>query len=321
MAKISIYINSRSSGEGKHDWRNSLDEAFFRHELYFHHPLNLKELLTFIERDKERQVDYIFSIGGDGTINKIIQHLVGEEISLMVIPTGTANDLAHELSVKASIKKVHQIFQKKSISKIDAIKVNSQYMLTCGGLGLGANVAKKVNELRGEFPLFKKVMGLTGAPIYAALLGLEFFKSFKQEKMFVKSKNFPRLKNIQKVSMLMINNQPIVGGRFNVAPSTKNNDGTFNVTIFTHENKLCLIRAIVKTMQGIEDANDENLIRFETNRLEVMCLDRSLPFFGDGEILDNTQNYIIECAPRSLNVFHLPEMEWEDSFSLNEVQL
>src|SRR6266704_2178490 len=41
--------------------------------------------------------DTIFACGGDGTINDVLQGLVGTDVALGVIPLGTADALAHDL--------------------------------------------------------------------------------------------------------------------------------------------------------------------------------------------------------------------------------
>jgi YegS/Rv2252/BmrU family lipid kinase len=49
-----------------------------------------------------RGCDTIFACGGDGTINDVLQGLVGSTSALGVIPLGTANALAHDLGLPLS---------------------------------------------------------------------------------------------------------------------------------------------------------------------------------------------------------------------------
>ncbi len=43
--------------------------------------------------------DTIFACGGDGTIHDVIQGMAGSQVSLAIIPLGTANCLAHDLGL------------------------------------------------------------------------------------------------------------------------------------------------------------------------------------------------------------------------------
>jgi YegS/Rv2252/BmrU family lipid kinase len=46
--------------------------------------------------------DTIFACGGDGTVNDVLQGVIGSEAALGVIPLGTANALAHDLGLPRS---------------------------------------------------------------------------------------------------------------------------------------------------------------------------------------------------------------------------
>ena len=46
--------------------------------------------------------DTVFACGGDGTVHDVLQGLVGTQVSLGIIPLGTANALAHDLGLPLS---------------------------------------------------------------------------------------------------------------------------------------------------------------------------------------------------------------------------
>src|ERR1017187_8664988 len=54
--------------------------------------------------------DTIFACGGDGTINDVLQGLVGSKAALGVIPLGTANALAHDLGLPLSPRAEHRLW-------------------------------------------------------------------------------------------------------------------------------------------------------------------------------------------------------------------
>ena len=128
---------------------------FFRHHITFHHPLSLIDLSLQLKKDVSTDVDYIFSVGGDGTANKIVQEIIGSKIKLLIIPAGTANDLARELEISANIKSIAKAFNQKETLTLDAININGHYMLTSGGLGLTSTVAEKLIITEKIFPALK----------------------------------------------------------------------------------------------------------------------------------------------------------------------
>ena len=303
MAKISVYFNNSSSRAKSDVWARRLRHHFFRHDVSFHHPLSLIDLSESLKRDIDHQVDFVFSVGGDGTANKIVQEIIGTKIKLLIIPAGTANDLARELDISANIKSIAKAFNQQKTLTLDAIKINDQFMLTSGGLGLTSAVAEKINLYRKTIPGFKQLMKLSGDLIYPLFLAKEYLSPLKHYKLHIDSPDFPRLEKLIESCFVMINNQSKVGGNFTVAPNTKNDDGQFNVTIFCHKNKLNLIATTLKIMNGVDVSSDPDLIIFETDQVEIMNTgSEELAFFGDGEILCRDKNFKISCEHKAVQV-------------------
>jgi diacylglycerol kinase (ATP) len=288
MAKISVYLNGHASrGDSLYN-QSEFQKYFFRHDLIVNAPESIEDLKSSLENDLLNGTEYIFSVGGDGTANSISQSIIGKNVKLMVLPAGTANDFAQEVGVSGSLKRIAQIFNAQTTRKVDAIRVNGRYMITNGGLGMACEVAKTVNELRLKNPLFKKMMKTFGKETYSLVYAQQMLgRSFKMRSIFVESPHSPLLDPRIQTSLILVNNQPYIGGKFCVAPQTQNNDGKFNVTIFLHQNKIDLMKATIQMMAGRYPRNDKNLISFETDSLALTSLDQNtLEFFGDGETFD-----------------------------------
>lgn len=61
-------------------------------------------------------------------------------------------------------------------------------------------------------------------------------KPFSAKKIFIESKDSPLLDPRVASPLVLINNQAVIGGKFKVAPDTRNDDGKFNVTSFIKIN-------------------------------------------------------------------------------------
>ncbi len=265
-------------------------------------PSSLDELYEKLEADVSQNVDAVLSVGGDGTVNTIIQKLAGTEVSLMVLPGGTANDFARALGSSGNIKKVTQTIRQNVKKKIDLISINGTYMATNGGLGFAAEVAQEINELRKAFPHFKGLMKLSGKSIYS------FFLAKKLLQREIKSYEFKiscdEMNETVHSPLILINNQPALGGDFIVAPKTQHQDGKVNVTIFKHQNRLELVSCILMILQGKFPEDDKKFISFETKGVRVELLGaHELSFFGDGEIFAKNKIWDIKCHPSYLSVY------------------
>lgn len=304
MQTISVYMNQRASNTGLEFWKNRIGSALFRSDLKFRQPENLTDLRDQLNQDIEAQVDTVVSVGGDGTVNTLIQQLADTDIGLLVIPGGTANDLAHELGLEKNVKKVIQYVRQKNVKQIDLIKVNQRLFATNGGFGLGGEVANRINEMRKRYPKFKDLMKLTGKKIYSLFVAQEMLSL--NSKMYHLNIKSNEMNGQFHCHALLINNQPVIAGTFHVAPKTKNDDGKFNVTILTHKNKFDLVRALIQVAQGIPVEGDPHFISFETDSLVVENLEKNKPisFFGDGEVFEeHDQVWNISIKPQSLKVY------------------
>lgn len=302
MQHISVYLNSMASN-GSRGWQDKINNALFRSHISYPLTTSIEELHFNLERDVENQVDAVLSVGGDGTVHSIIQKLAGTEVGLMVVPGGTANDFAQMMGSSSNIKKIAQTIRLNVRKKIDLININGRFMATNGGLGFAAEVAEEINDLRKNFPHFKKAMKFSGKNIYGLFAAKKMLnKEISSYTFKIESQEFS---NIIETPLIMINNQPMLGGTFEVAPETLHNDGTFNVTILTHENRLEMIFCLIKMMRGDYPANDKHIISFETKEVKIELLNgaQNLSFFGDGEIFIPEKYWDIKCYPQFLNVF------------------
>lgn len=301
MQNISVYFNNRASNSDQ-DWKGMINNALFRSNIDFKSPKDLTELYNDLDSDVTKNVDAVMSVGGDGTVNTIIQRLAGTEVGLVVVPGGTANDLACTLGSSQNIKKISQTIRQNVRKKIDLISVNGRFMATNGGLGFASEIADEINELRKEYPNFKNFMKISGKNIYSIFLAKKLL--LKNLEAYKFQLNYNNKEEIVHSPLILINNQPILGGNFEVAPMTSHNDGKFNLTIFKHTNRLELINCLVRILNNDFPKDDKNLQVIELEEVKIKKLEGSqLSFFGDGEVFEKSQTWDIKLYPNFLTVF------------------
>lgn len=305
MQRISVYLNSRASHSSTDIWKGRLSRSLFRSELVYREPQSLSELHDFLDEDLNLPTQALISVGGDGTVHTLIQKLAHKDVGLLVIPGGTANDLASGLGHQSKLNYLSQCIRNKESKHIDLISINGRYMATNGGFGIGGEVAQKINHLRQKFPLFKNIMKFSGNKIYSFFIASELM-SLELEKYTLELES-SAFSGLVDCSALLINNQPIIAGTFNVAPETNHQDGLFNVTIIKHTSKAKLVKTMISLASGVIPENDADFITFETRSLKIKNKgSRHLNFFGDGEIFDQEskeQSWDIGIAPRALKLF------------------
>lgn len=118
-------------------------------------------IIEFCQSIKSQQysndVDIIFILGGDGTINELINGIVQHDLNIPIgiIPGGTFNDFAKTLNLHNNYKIASQQLKDAQLKTYDVMKVNDQYALNFVGLGLIVQNALNVQE--GNKDLFGKL--------------------------------------------------------------------------------------------------------------------------------------------------------------------
>ena len=118
------------------------------------------------------QAEVVVAVGGDGTVNEVIQGLAGSDIPLAVYPAGTTNVWCKQVKMPLNPHRAARIIGQGSFKLIDLGRANEQYFLLMTGIGLDGEISHAVNlEL-------KKKIGKLAYALAAVRLGLRFRGSY-----------------------------------------------------------------------------------------------------------------------------------------------
>jgi diacylglycerol kinase (ATP) len=92
------------------------------------------------------EVDRVVVAGGDGTLNAVVQGLVGTGLPLAVVPLGTANNLARTLDIPLTIPEACQVAVRGARRRIDLGRVNGRYFFTTASLGLSVQITEELTS-------------------------------------------------------------------------------------------------------------------------------------------------------------------------------
>lgn len=304
MHRVRVFLNGAASSSGAYDWKGKIHEFLFRSHVDFVSPGTPELMKEELRRASREKIDVIISVGGDGTFNTLIQSLAESETSFLVVPAGTANDLARELGITPKLKKALECVRRDEVHRIDLISVNGRYMATNGGIGVVSDVALSVNSLRGKIPGFRSLMKSLHHRVYTiALVAHLISRKYRHYRVRVRSAQY---EGEVVTPLLLINNQPYIAGDFPVAPETSNSDGKFNVTIFAHSDWTSFIGTVLRVKRGLPVDHDPCVISFETDQVDIELVDGpDFTFFGDGELLAQGRKLEVRVLPRALKVFRL----------------
>lgn len=169
-------------------------------------------------------VDILFVLGGDGTVNELINGVLQHnlDVPLAIIPGGTFNDFTKTLNLDPRFKVASQQLQNATPLPYDVMKVNDRYALNFAGLGLIVQNALNVQE--GNKDVFGK-LSYVGSTV-KTLVNPEYVN-------YTLNVDGKRLND--ESSMILVANGPFIGGNRIPMTDLSPNDGYLNVFIFDNQ--------------------------------------------------------------------------------------
>ena len=212
--------------------------------------------------------------GGDGSVSTITSFLLGTDVSIGIVPTGSGNGLALAAGIPYSTEKALEIIFKGQSSPIDGFRINDKFSCMMCGIGCDAQIAHDFAN--------RKVRGLK---TYLQLSALQYFKA-QSFNFTIKTKD---LSTDIDAFFITISNSNQFGNNITIAPKASLNDGLFDIVIVKKMNKLMLPFALLHQISGINALeelknyrNNKNIIYFQAREATIIN-NGNAPLHIDGE--------------------------------------
>ena len=197
----------------------------------------------------------VIVVGGDGTINEVVNGMANTSTQLGVIPFGTANVFGLAFNIPMNIEDACLKIIHGQRRTIDLGRINGTYFACMAGVGFDAFVIQKAD---------KKLKKMMGALSYVLIAFWEILRyQFYPILFTVDNSLTPR-----KGYFLIISNTKYYGGDLVVAPNASPNDGKLDACIFTGRGLLRTIWYGVQMKLGrINQTKDVEVIQCNSIRI------------------------------------------------------
>ena len=213
----------------------------------------------------------IVAAGGDGTINEVVNGLVGTTAALGLLPIGTVNVFATELGLPSGdLKKCWQIICEGHTRTIDLPSANGKHFVQLAGIGLDAQAVKETSAA------LKRSFGPLSYLVSAAQIA-----SRPPPHLVVESKGAASIEG----SFVLIGNGRLYGGPFPFFKRALIDDGLLDVVVFKRLGYLDIIRYLQDVIFS-SSITMPDLEYFQTKRLRVSS-EEEVPVEIDGELIGN----------------------------------
>jgi len=265
--------------------RHYLNLANLDYDVEFtHEPL---EAVNLAQKDVHDGYDVVAAFGGDGTINEVVNGLIGSDVTLGVIPCGSGNDFARSLNISKNIKAAVDVLKKGKTKFIDLGKLNGRYF--ANGLGIGFDAFVNYQSTL--------MTNIKGQARYISSIVKSLFQ-YESVDMEIK---YNGTTHLGKTFLIAIGNGFSIGGGFRLTPDALLTDGCFDVCRVDDVGLSTILRHFPKLLNGhIGKVKQVQLGR--SPELKVSS-EKPLPVHIDGEIYSMGAHEInVQLIPQTLQV-------------------
>jgi YegS/Rv2252/BmrU family lipid kinase len=244
---------------------------------------------TEIAREYSKKgVPRIYSVGGDGTLNEVLNGIVGTKSSLGVIPAGSGNDFSRTIHAKADVDEIIEGTISNSSIPVDIVKLNSRYFLNVSSIGFDAEVAYTANRIK------TKAFVPGGLSYYLGiLLTLGKCQSYRM-KIDIDGTCFE-----DEMLLVAVANGRYYGNGVLPAPMAKIDDGILDVCLVRKKPRLDILRLFPKYAAG-KHGDIEGISFHRGKRIHIIC-DIPVAVNMDGEV-ERHSEALFEIIPVGVNL-------------------
>lgn len=240
-----------------------------------------KEATEIASRFKNEEDTIVYSVGGDGTLNEVVNGIAEGKCKLGIIPTGSGNDFYRTLKEA----------QNENV-RLDLGKVNGRYFINIASVGMDAETCNNANKIKSKIKLHSSY--------YLALI--HTFLTFKSKSLKLKID-----KNVYAGDYIIaaICNGKYYGGGFKIAPVASFDDNQFDIYLVSKAGKLKQIKILLALLKSEHEKYNE--VRKYTGKNITITSENNLIVNIDGEITIS-KNIEIEMIEDALIIYNNNEL-------------
>jgi len=181
--------------------------------------------------------DIVIAIGGDGTVNEVLNGLDGFDTPLGIIPLGTANDFATQAGIPTDVDHAMDVILRTKPVRIDTASLNGRRFLNMSTGGVGAEATAETP------PGAKESLG----PVAYAITGVRKLADFEPYRASFRGPDFAY---DGEFLMFAVGLTRASGGGTLVTPNASVTDGLLDLCIIEGMGRADFARLVLKVKRG-----------------------------------------------------------------------
>ena len=223
--------------------------------------------------------NYILCVGGDGTINRVINMIANTPNILGCIPFGTGNDFF----------RTNKELLKDGINKVDLIKINDKYFINTACFGIDADIANCEDLVHSRLvPRSQRY-------------NVSILKNF----MIYKPRHLKLLINDNEYendfNTVVLCNGRYYGGGYKIGANALIDDGLLDIYLARKTSKIRMMKLLLKIKSG-KHGSDKSVEKINARKVYIESANK-IKCNIDGEILE-ADKFDIEVIPNGIEIYY-----------------
>jgi diacylglycerol kinase (ATP) len=237
--------------------------------------------------------EVVVAAGGDGTVNEVIQGMVGSEVPLAVYPAGTTNVWCKQVKMPRNPRRAAGVIGGGLRRQIDLGRANNRYFLLMTGIGLDGEITQAV-DLK-----LKKRIGKAAYALAAVQAGLRF----RAVPITLELDDLDgQMRSVTtRTGMVIVTNTERYAV-MKLAREAQMDDGQLEILVFKEKNFFSRLRRAVSLLTSSCD-RDPNIERYRVRHVRIEVANSvGMQIDGDPTGYTDAAPLNIECIPAALKV-------------------
>lgn len=219
--------------------------------------------------------EIIFAVGGDGTVNEVVNGLVGRGSALGVIPGGSGNDFIRSLGIEGDTYELVLETIKGVKVPVDIGIINGRYFVNISSVGFDAQVVLEAQKAKSFF--------LSGSAAYIAGLISAIFRS---KPNYVRM-NMDNQYVENRALLVAVANGKYYGGGMMAAPEAAIDDGLFDICFISNISRAKMLLLFTQFIRG-KHKRFKEVSFYRSRKVSIECK-KPIPVNIDGEVFIDTR--------------------------------
>jgi diacylglycerol kinase (ATP) len=283
VTTVGVLVHERKTlGDGPGELRRALADAGYPDPPWYGVKKS-KQAPKQVRRLLDSGIERLLVWGGDGTVRRCIDTIVGEDakLELAILPAGTANLLAHALGIPRNVREAVDIALHGLPRPIDIGVINGTAFAVMAGTGFDALMIRDADDAKdrlGRLSYIRagvKNLGRAPTKVKVRVDGQKWFEG-------------------PAVCVLVGNVGRILGG-VEVFPDARCDDGVLDVGVLSAQHLTDWLRVGVRAALGQIESSP--LVQITPATKVKIRLDRKMPWEVDGGARKPTKTFKVSVLP------------------------